>query len=34
LYNRVGESASDMSRLIDSDFISQARRAGRRRVGF
>jgi hypothetical protein len=34
LYNRVGESASDMSRLINSDFISQARRAGRRRVGF
>ena len=34
LYGNVGETAGNMSRLVDSDFISRARRAGRRRVGF
>lgn len=34
LYRNIGESAGNMSRLIDSDFISTARRAGRRWVGF
>tara|TARA_R100001198_G_scaffold27663_2_gene14618 strand:- start:1334 stop:2101 length:768 start_codon:yes stop_codon:yes gene_type:complete len=32
LYGNVGETAGNMSRLVDSDFISRARRAGRRRA--
>ena len=32
LYGNVGETAGNMSRLLDSDFISRARRAGRRRA--
>ena len=31
-YGRVGEGATDMNRLIDSDFISRARQSGRQRL--